>query len=121
MRKLALVGFLLLASSIVLAGCGGKETPAPTLTPTATPTDAQAEISISGFAFVPETLQVSVGTKVRWTNNDSVTHTVTSRDDLFDSGDLPSGGTFSYTFDQSGTFEYYCTIHPFMTAKIVVK
>jgi plastocyanin len=78
-------------------------------------------VEISGFAFVPSTLTVSVGTTVTWTNKDSVSHTVTSDDNLFDSGTLPTGATFDHTFDQKGTFEYHCSFHPYMTGKIIVE
>ena len=44
-----------------------------------------------------------------------------ARDGLFDSGSLPADGTFTYTFSQAGTFEYYCTIHPYMEGKVVVE
>jgi len=119
-----LCGFLLLAVVLVVAGCGGQvsPTPAPTLTP-ATPaaTPGQANVNIAGLAFVPDKLTVAVGTKVTWTNNDSVTHTVTSDDGLFESGNLSRGATFSHTFNQKGTFDYYCRIHPSMTAQIIVE
>ena len=93
----------------------------PTPTPTATPTPAQANVEISGFAFVPSTLTVSVGTTVTWTNKDSAPHTVTSNDNLFESGNLAKDATFSYTFEQKGTFNYHCKIHPSMTGKIIVE
>ncbi len=62
-----------------------------------------------------------MGTEVTWTDNDPAPHTVSSRDDRFDSGDLAPGETFSYLFDVKGTFAYYCMIHPYMTATIVVE
>ena len=89
------------------------------------PTEEEAlagsnEIEISDFAFVPATFAVSVGTTVTWIHSDSPLHTVSSRDDLFDSGNFSRGATFSHTYEQSGIFEYYCKIHPYMTGKIVV-
>jgi plastocyanin len=96
-------------------------TPTPIATPTATPITGQANVSISNFAFVPSMLTVSVGTTVIWTNQDPVAHTVTSVDDLFDSGNIAPGATFSHTFEQKGTFDYQCTIHPFMTGEIIVE
>jgi len=100
-------------------------TPTPTLTntptPTATPISGQANVNISGFAFAPQTLRISIGTKVTWTNNDSVNHTVTSQDNLFNSGTIARSATFSFTFTQSGTFDYHCQIHPSMTGKIIVE
>jgi plastocyanin len=100
-----------------------KPTPiaSPTSAPTATPATAQAKVDISGFAFVPQTLTVAVGTTVTWTNNDSSSHTIASNDNLFQSGTLAKGSTFSHTFGQKGTFNYHCSIHPSMTGKIVVE
>jgi nitrite reductase (NO-forming) len=66
-------------------------------------------------------LMVALGTTVTWTNDDpSMPHTVTV-DGLFDSGVLQTGQTFSYTFDTPGEFEYYCTLHPWMRAKVMVE
>jgi len=132
MRKFMLTGSLLMALSLllVLTGCG-TTTPAATPTPTSvasptptsttTPTPAHANVEISGFAFVPSTLTVSVGTTVTWTNKDSASHTVTSNDNLFNSGTLANGATFEHPFNQKGTFEYHCSIHTFMTAKVIVE
>ena len=132
MRKFMLAGALEIALclTLVLTGCktttpAATPTPtpiaSPTPTPSATPTSAQANVEISGFAFVPSTLTVAVGTTVTWTNNDSASHTVTSNDNLFNSGTLAKGATFSHTFNQKGTFQYHCSIHPSMTAKVIVE
>ena len=90
------------------------------------PTEEEAtavsnEIEISDFAFVPATVTVTVGTTVTWTNLDSVTHTVTSETDLFDSGNLVRNTTFSYLFADRGTFSYYCAIHPYMKGEVIVE
>jgi plastocyanin len=61
-----------------------------------------------------------VGTKVTWTNNDSLTHTVTADGGAF-SQVVPSGGTFSFTFTKAGTYSYHCAIHRSMTATIIVQ
>jgi nitrite reductase (NO-forming) len=66
-------------------------------------------------------LTVSVGTSVRWTNEDTVIHTVTGVDGGFDSGFLGQGDTWSFTFDRPGEYEYYCLPHPWMRAKVVVE
>lgn len=66
-------------------------------------------------------LQVKVGDTVTWTNDDSaMIHTVTATDGSFDSGFLDSGDEWSYTFTEAGEFEYLCTPHPWMMAKVVV-
>jgi plastocyanin len=76
---------------------------------------------LANFAFSPATLNIQVGTMVSWTNNDSTTHTVTSDNGIFDSGNLAPNATFSYTFNTAGTFAYHCAIHTSMTGKVVVK
>jgi len=107
--------------------------PAPTVPSNGTPlapatgepeppaTPLQIEVLIDGFAFNPAVLNIPVGTIVVWYNNDSVTHTVTSRDNSFDSGNLSPGDTFLYTFEQSGELEYYCRIHSSMVGKITIE
>ena len=72
------------------------------------------------FSFTPNSLTVKVGTKVTWTNHDSVTHTVTANQGAFTSPVLP-GSSFSFTFTKAGTYAYHCMIHPYMMATIVVQ
>ena len=67
----------------------------------------------------PSPANVAVGTTVTWTNNDATLHTAVSG--VFDSGILAKGKTFEHKFDTAGTFDYYCTLHPFMIGQIVVK
>jgi plastocyanin len=76
----------------------------------------------------PSPLTVSVGTTVIWTNNDGTGHTVTEGNPSgitppngFDSGILAPGKTFSHNFDMAGAIQYYCTLHPTMLGKILVK
>ena len=109
---------LVLIAAIVLAACssGGK-----TSTTTTTSTSSGNTVTLANFAFSPATLNVQVGTTVIWTNNDSTTHTVTSESGVFDSGNLATNATFSYTFNSAGTFAYHCSIHTSMTGKVVVK
>ena len=78
--------------------------------------------------FEPPTLNVPVGTTVTWKNSDSTLHTVTSGSaesgtsgTIFDSSYLAAGKTFQHTFSGAGTFDYYCTLHPFMKGKIIVE
>ena len=74
----------------------------------------------SGMEFSPEEITISVGDIITWTNNDSMSHTATSVDDYFDSGNIPSGSTWSFTFTEVGTFDYECSYHSSMTATIIV-
>lgn len=80
-----------------------------------------AAVTIDNFTFSAASLNVSVGTTVTWTNSDDVPHTVTSATKVFKSPPLDTGESFSYTFKTAGTFEYFCSLHPHMTGKIVVK
>lgn len=70
-----------------------------------------ATVIIQNFTYQPQDLRVPVGTTVTWVNNDSAPHTVTANDGRFDSKRLDPGQSFSYTFDQVGTFPYYCLFH----------
>jgi plastocyanin len=139
-----------LVAALALAGCGKiqnsygnatKSTPTPpaagaAASPGASATQAPATtstVNIQNFAFVPQTLTIKAGTKVTWTNNDSTQHDVTSTDgpaidaattDLFSSGVMNQGASFSYTFTKAGTYYYECTIHASMAtmhAKVVVQ
>ena len=83
---------------------------------------AVAKITIDNFKFGPATLEIAAGTKVTWTNQDDVPHIVASvTKKLFVSPTLDTDDTFSFTFKDPGTYEYYCSVHPHMTGKVVVK
>jgi plastocyanin len=88
---------------------------------TAGPAQSGNAVTIQGMAFSPQTLTVAVNTTVTWTNNDGVTHTVTSDGAVFASGNVAPGGTFSYQFTSAGTFPYHCSIHNSMTGKVIVQ
>ena len=117
--KKVLTGCFVLLTLVVLVSCQGYGTPAPSRAPA--PAASGNAVSISDFAFSPASITVPAGTKITWTNNDSVAHTVSSRDGLFDSGSLSSEATFSYTFAQKGTYEYFCKFHSSMNGKVVVE
>jgi len=81
-----------------------------------------AAIKIDNFSFGPATITIPAGSTVTWTNNDDVPHVVTSDDNkMFKSKALDTDDHFSFTFTKPGTYNYYCAIHPKMTAKIVVQ
>ena len=77
-------------------------------------------VNIDNFAFAPATLTVHAGSTVTWTNRDEEPHTVVANDGSFHSPGMDSQATFSYTFTKAGTFDYVCSIHPFMHATVVV-
>lgn len=82
---------------------------------------AAVEVKIDNFSFIPQEITVAAGTKITWTNQDDIPHTVTSTSDAFKSKALDTDDKYSFTFDKPGTYEYYCSIHPKMTAKVIVK
>jgi amicyanin len=96
--------------------------PAMTTTVAGAASGKVMQVTIADFKFAPESLTIPVGTKVIWTNNDSVSHTVTGDDtgSPLKSDLIPQGKTFEYTFSKAGTYAYHCTPHPFMKATIIV-
>jgi plastocyanin len=105
-----------------------QTTPAPVAIPTTTvkstaaPAPSKPEtikVTIKSFKFSPSEVTIKKGTTVVFENEDSVTHTATGASS-FDTGDIKAGSSKSVTFDQAGTYDYNCTPHEFMTAKIIV-
>ena len=80
-----------------------------------------AAIQIDNFHYSPPTLVVAPGTTVTWTNDDDSPHSVREKDGKFKSAALDTDDKFSQTFTAPGEYEYFCSIHPYMTGKIVVK
>lgn len=76
-------------------------------------------ISIQNFAFNPGSVTITKGTVVTWVNNDSIAHQIKSAD--FNSSILNQGQSFSFTFNQTGIFNYFCAIHPAMLGSITVE
>ena len=132
--KKTLMLSVVLASSLVLAGCslyGGNQTSPQTNSPNNSGTTSQTQnqtqepitgngmISIKNFAFSPATLTIKKGATVTWTNSDSAPHQIKSA--TFNSAALNQGQSFSFTFNTAGTFDYSCAIHPSMLGKIIVQ
>jgi plastocyanin len=106
----------------ILVGCGD-----PTSAAAAAPGAPAAEepvssntVAIQNFAFSPAAVTIKAGTTVAWTNQDQDPHTVSAMSGAFHSPTLNTGQSYHYTFTAPGRFEYLCTIHPFMTATVVV-
>src|SRR5215831_4722833 len=89
---------------------------------------ATADCVAAKNCFTPNPLTVAPGTTVTWKNTDTVSHYVTSgvptdntTGTVFDSGNLiKPGGTYQFAFANEGTFDYFCTVHPWMTAQVIV-
>lgn len=94
---------------------------------TVTIPDGAAVISDGQVYYDPENIEVDAGTTVQWENQDTLPHTATSgtpdsgADGAFDSDALLAGDSFSFTFSEPGTYEYYCTYHPWMVGTVTVR
>ena len=119
-----------LALALVAAGCGGDDDDdgggggAATTEEQAAPeaSGGGTEVSMKDIKFDPEQVTVKAGDTVTWVNDDSVGHDVTGDD--FKSGEpgaMQNGDTFEHTFDQAGTFDYVCTVHPGMEGSVTVE
>ena len=80
-----------------------------------------ASITIDNFSFTPKEITVAAGTTITWVNRDDVPHTVVSPDKKFRSKALDTDDQFSFTFTDAGTYSYFCSVHPVMIGKIIVK
>ena len=106
------VGTLVIAMAVLLGIAPGMRTAAAQ--------DATT-VTIANFAFSPNQVTITAGTTVTWVNNNSTPHTATGDGGEFDSGTIDPAGSASITFDTPGTYAYHCSIHPNMTATIVVQ
>ena len=88
-------------------------------------TDASATattVEIKEYQYTPSTVTIHAGETVTWINHDNVPHVVSSAGNQFKKSTvLKTGQTFSHTFMATGTYSYFCSIHPRMTGKIIVK
>lgn len=114
--RAAALGLILAAvtSTVLVTAAADAPTPAGTA--------VISTVSISNFSFQPAVLTVKAGTRVTWANHDSTPHTVTSSDKRFSSsGGLDTNDQYSVLFDKPGTYEYFCSLHPMMTGKVIVR
>ncbi len=101
----------MLLAALVLAGLTAQ-TPAPPVA---------ATVHIKDDAYAPARLTVHPGDTVLFVNDDDDAHTVTAADNRFDSKGLDTGARWQYTFAKSGTYAYFCQMHPFMKGVVIVK
>jgi amicyanin len=127
MRRSVFIGgmTLMVAMSYGKAASGERVSPAPAppaIAPAAPATPAAAmEVKIDNFKFGPEALTIPVGTTVTWTNRDDIPHTVVSTEGVFKSKVLDTDEKFSFTFTKAGSYDYFCSVHPKMTGKVIVQ
>ena len=113
------LAFVLFIALALLSTMRGKE---PETGESAPAKATKTEVVIDTFTISPKTFTVPPDATVTWTNHDNVPHVVTSADDQFKkSPALKTGQRFSNTFATARTYSYFCSIHPRMTAQIIVK
>ena len=78
-------------------------------------------VTIDNFTFTPPELTVTVGTTVKFVNHDDIPHTLVDKGKAYRSNALDTDDSFSFTFANAGTFDYFCGLHPHMVGKIIVK
>jgi plastocyanin len=105
----------LTAGAFTVAAAG--QTPASA----AAPALADPTAKIDNFTFGPTIVTGGVGTTVTWVNNDDISHTVVAIDKAFKSHVMDSDEKFSFTFTKPGEYSYFCSLHPHMVGKVVVK
>ncbi len=137
--KREFVIFLVLFGLFLTTGCAGNnagQSPTPTVTPAATPAETPVtanssetpavstggktiEVTMQNFAFNPDSITISSGDTVKWTNMDSAGHDVVGTD--FSSSNLKKGDSYEHKFTKAGTYNYICSIHPSMKGTVIVK
>jgi plastocyanin len=107
--------------TVTVAEPGAAAEPSPVPVPTVSDAPAlDLPVSIVDMVYAPSTVEVSAGTTVHWRNDDAVVHTVTARDGSFNSGVMKTGVEFSQSFDEPGTYDYFCAIHPLQGGTVIV-
>jgi plastocyanin len=121
-----LLGAALLLAACSSSGSATSTTKAPSTPSTATGSSSSGStgtdaITIKNFAFAPSSVTVAPGATVTVTNKDQVAHTVTSTKGDFDTGDIGSGQSKTFTAPKTpGSYPYICSIHQYMTGTLVV-
>jgi plastocyanin len=80
-----------------------------------------AKVSIVNFAFTPTPITIAPGESVVWTNDDGAPHGLEYNDGAKGVDPLLPGASFTRRFDRPGTYEYNCSVHPYMTGRVVVR
>lgn len=109
--------------SLASAQPTGFEDPRPQIPWPIRRTDNQptiAVVKIDNFAFEPASITIAKGTTVEWTNGDDVPHTVVEKKVRFKSKALDTDDRYRHTFNEPGSFQYFCSIHPHMVGEIRV-
>lgn len=100
-----ILGVILILGAVAVSGCTSQ---------------SSNTITITNSSFNPSMLTIKAGTTVTWINKANGTMDVTSDSGIFSSGNISTGQSFNYTFDNTGTFPYHSSINPSMTGQILV-
>lgn len=115
---------IMIAVLFIAGGCGGSKNPTNSNNNNPPPVHSAHfhNVVIQNFAFSPASLSVAAGDTVNWTNNDSVTHTVTSDTGTeLQSPGINQNGTYQHVFQSTGVFAYHCTIHTTMHGSVTAQ
>ena len=105
---------ILLTSPFALAVCAQ-------IAQAATTAKGSAKVSIANFEFTPAEITIAPGESVTWTNDDGAPHGLAYHDGAKGTDLMLPGATFSRRFDQPGTYDYNCAVHPYMIGRVVVR
>jgi plastocyanin len=105
---------ILLTSAFTLAVCAQ-------IAHAATTAKEGAKVSIANFAFMPAEVTIAPGESVTWTNDDGAPHGLEYHDGAPGTDLLLPGASFSRRFDRLGTYDYNCSVHPYMTGRVIVR
>ena len=117
-KHFILVLVVIAGATVMIAGCTSSSNPSPG---PVTSTSSQNPVAVQNYAFSPSMLTIQKGANVTWKNDDSVQHSIVSDSPAFSSPLLNTGDTYTYQFNNSGSFPYHCSIHPYMKGTIVVE
>lgn len=119
MKKQLILVCIILIGAFLTLGCTDNSKENETTQAQNTTNSIAAGVSINNYRFAPDNVNIYKGETVQWNNRDSVAHDVTF--DKFNSTTLKKFAIYSHTFNEAGTFEYHCSLHPTMKGTITVK
>jgi len=83
--------------------------------------DSHQPVAIQKFAFAPKEITITAGTTLVWTNHDETPHTIIATDGSFVSKAMDTDDRYEHMFATAGDYNYFCTLHPYMTGTIHVR
>jgi plastocyanin len=119
--RAAIFGFAAAALAAVVVGrVSAGADPSQTAANAPAPSTSPVVVTIKDFVFSPATVSIPVGGSITWKNLDQAAHTATDKNGAFDSGNLDTGKSYTFTFKKAGTYQVLCTYHPSMHETVIV-